>query len=296
MRFFKKCFLFMWTVSFIVAMFSADYKTINLPELILIIFVFSIPYLIILLKRKKKKKSAAALSDIKPIDNKQINNIPKSEPTGPQYIEDGNVIYRTDGKKITDAEVPYLMQPSYEKALNTERTSSNPKFHRTEREDELSYQFECTHGNKVCQLEDNFENLYRAAYQTDDISECIRLLEESALAFEKAKKFCYSKGKGGTIYFQDTWEYMHNSQNDCFSYLDNILNALEESKKKRDVVIPGVIDAIRNNDGILQKNIYTLLPEVSKSEIQAVIKELEANGTISRTKKSNSYELHLNGN
>jgi predicted transcriptional regulator len=279
----------MWTMCFVIVVYSSGLEAINLP----IVITFSIPYLIILWKRKKKE-SAAILSDDKPIDSKQIDNTPNPEPKEPQYIETGNMVYRTDGKPITDDEVPYLMQLSYEKSLNREKVSSNPKFHRTEREDELSYQFECTHGNKVCQLERNFENLYRAAYQTDDISECIRLLEESALAFEKAKKFCYSKGKGGTIYFQDMWEYMHNSQNDCFSYLDNILDALEELKRKRDIIIPSVLDAIRNNDGILQKNIYSYFPDIKKSEIQAIIKELETNGTITRTKKSNSYELHIN--
>ena len=280
MKYLKIYFLFMWTMCFIIAVYTSNIKTINLPAII----TFSIPYLIILWK-SKKNKSAAVLSD-----NKQIDNRTKSEPTGPQYIENDNVIYRTDGKKITDAEIPYLMQLGYEKA------STNPKFHRTEREDELSYQFECTHGNKACQLEEKFEDLYVSALKTKDLLERISLLQEAVVAFEKAKKFCYSKGKGGTIYFQDMWEYMQNSQNDCFSYLDNIINALEQAKRKRDVIIPSVLNAISENDGVLQKNIYSLLPDISKSEIQSIIRDLEGNGSIQRTKKSGSYELHIKGN
>ena len=290
MKYLKIYFLFMWTMTFIITALSIDYEKINLPASIYVIFFFSIPYLIILRKRKKNK-SATVLSD-----NKQIDNRPKPEPTGPQYIENGNMIYRTDGNKITDAEIPYLIQLGYEKALNAEKASTNPKLHRTEREDELSYQFECTHGNKACQLEERFEDLYVSALKTKDLSERISLLQEAVVAFEKAKKFCYSKGKGGTIYFQDMWEYMQNSQNDCFSYLDNIINALEQAKRKRDVIIPSVLNAISENDGVLQKNIYSLLPDISKSEIQSIIRVLEENGSIQRTKKSGSYELHIKGN
>lgn len=265
----------MWTVSFIVAMFSADYKTINLPELILIIFVFSIPYLIILLKRRKKKKSATVLSD----------NIPKSEPTGPQYIKDGNVIYRTDGKKITDAEVPYLMQLSYEKAL-VQSKQSKPV--RTAHEQQLAFNFDMNHFDKFSNYEYKLMDLEVDALNEKNLIKKIQLLEETIKTYEKAKNFCYSKGKGGTIYFQDEWE--------SSPFLSNILNELKEAKHQKDILIPEILNAIKETDGILQRNIYVLFPETSKSEIQAVIKELEANGTISRTKKSNSYELHLNGN
>jgi len=34
-----------------------------------------------------------------------------------EYVQDGNVIYRADGKKISDEEVPYLMQLGYEESL-----------------------------------------------------------------------------------------------------------------------------------------------------------------------------------
>lgn len=61
---------------------------------------------------------------------------------------------------------------------------------------------------------------------------------------------------------------------------------------KRDIVIPSIINTITVNDGILQKNIYKLLPDIDKPTIQQTIKELTIAGTISAIKKGNSYELH----
>lgn len=128
--------------------------------------------------------------------------------------------------------------------------------------------------------------------QKNNLTEKIFLLNESIKAFEKAKEFCYKKGKGGTIYFQDTWEYLHNSKKPCFSYLDNIKASLDKTIFKKNIVIPSIISTITDNDGILQKDIYKLLPDIDKQTIQQTIKELTAVGTISAIKKSNSYELH----
>lgn len=101
------------------------------------------------------------------------------------------------------------------------------------------------------------------------------------------------EGKGGTIYFQDMWEFMHNSNSSCYSYLDNLTKSLNETLLERDIIIPGILKAITEKDGILQKDIYKELPDISKSDIQRVLKKLEANEKISRLKKSNSYELHI---
>ena len=274
MKYIKIYFLFMWTMCFVIAVYSSDFK-INLPTVI----AFSIPYLIVLWKRKKKKP-AAVLSD-----NKQIDNRLKPEPTEPQYIETSNVIYRTDGNKITDAEIPYLMQLRNEKALSEEK-QSRPV--RTAHEQQLAFNFDMNHFDKFNNYEIKLMDLQTDALQEKNLTKKIQLLEETIKTYEKAKKFCYSKGKGGTIYFQDEWE--------SSPFLSNILNELKETKIKLDIVIPGIISTISNNDGILQRNIYSYFPDIKQSEIQAIIKELEANGTITRTKKSNSYELHINSN
>ena len=185
------------------------------------------------------------------------------------------------------------MQLGYSEALHAEAKLDNPIFHRTEREDELSFAFMMKYGRDLSVYTEQFENLYHAAYETNNLSKKIELLNHSLLAFEKAKKFAYSKGKGGTIYFQDMYEHMHNSRNNCFSYADIIQSSLDWVIQERDVIIPGILQIVNDNDGILQKNIYDKLPSISRSDIQREIRKLENEHILTRTKKSNSYELHI---
>ncbi|MEY8524538.1 MarR family winged helix-turn-helix transcriptional regulator [Lachnospiraceae bacterium 38-10] len=238
-------------------------------------------------RRKQIKKETSKNSPGVP-DSKIISQNPQN-----QYVQNGNVICRTDGKQISDKEIPYLMQIGYEQVLQAEKESPNPKFHRTTREEDLSFNFEMKYGHEISNLTDKFESLYRSAYKTNDFDEKIFLLNEAMSTFEKAKKFCYSKGKGGTIYFQDTWEYLHNSHNQCFSYLDNIQDALDDAIYLKDKAMPSIIDVIAKNDGMLQKNIYKMLPDIDRSTIQRTLKILETNNLIKRNKASNSYELHI---
>lgn len=58
---------------------------------------------------KKKAKNSDAICADKPQERDY------SKQT--EYVQDGNVIYRADGKKISDEEVPYLMQLGYEESL-----------------------------------------------------------------------------------------------------------------------------------------------------------------------------------
>lgn len=211
----------------------------------------------------------------------------------PQYIGTGSTISHVDNSPITDEEVSYLMQLGYSEALHAEAKLDNPIFHRTEREDELSFAFMMKYGRDLSVYTEQFENLYHAAYETNNLSKKIELLNHSLLAFERAKKFAYSKGKGGTIYFQDMYEHMHNSRNNCFSYADIIQSSLDWVIQERDVIIPGILQIVNDNDGILQKNIYDKLPSISRSDIQREIRKLENEHILTRTKKSNSYELHI---
>lgn len=223
-----------------------------------------------------------------PVKNTTI----EKETPSSQYIETESFIAHTDGLPIADEEIPYLMQLGYENAVQNENASNNPKFHRTEQEEELAFKFMQTHDREFSILVNQFENLYQSANQTNDSSQRIDLLNQALIAFEKAKKYAYSKGRGGTIYFQDMYEYLHNSNNSCFSYADIIQECINSEIQQRDT-ISKIIQIIQENDGILQKNIYTRLPSISKSSIQQMIRNLENKGIITRIKKSNSYELHI---
>lgn len=210
------------------------------------------------------------------------------------YIEDNDYgIRHADNSQITDEELPYLIRLGYEHALEYENSSSNPKFHRTAQEEELSFRFSIRYESEIHTLENNFETLYRDAAREQNIDEKILKLNEAIDAFEKAKRFCYSKGKGGTIYFQDMWEYLHNSRNSCFSYVDNINNSLNEAVIERDVIIPGILNAIYEKEFILQKDLYKMFPTIERRHLQYVVQRLEHDNCITKTKHGNSYELRI---
>nr|DAY65495.1 MAG TPA: hypothetical protein [Caudoviricetes sp.] len=208
-----------------------------------------------------------------------------------EYIELGNVIVRADGKEITDEEIPYLMQVGYERALEYEENSNNPKFHRTDQEEELSFDFEQQYEKEISLLEKQLLHSYSDAIDTCDYHESIQKLENTLEFFYNFKRFCYSKGKGGMLYFQNNWEYLHSSNNPCFSYDSEIKDALKERKKILYTVMPEIIDVISKNNGILQKNIYELLPNYEKDYIRMVLRDLRSMGKVNAEKKGNTYIL-----
>lgn len=99
--------------------------------------------------------------------------------------------------------------------------SYNPKFHRTEAEEELSFNFYMNYKNKIKEYKDKI-------YASID-NDYIKVTVESIKAFDELQQFCFSKGKGGRLYFEDMWLHCHNSRNPCFSYRDNLIKVLNNS-------------------------------------------------------------------
>lgn len=155
-------------------------------------------------------------------------------PTSHQYVTEGNVTFHTDGSPITDDEIPYLIELGRERARESERNSSNPKFHRTEIEKDLSFEFYEQYFDEASKAEATIYDRVQAASgayirwsktaSVEEIKQKIALLDEAITAYDDFKKFCYSKGDGGKIFFDDRWEYCHNSKNPCFSYIQSVLD------------------------------------------------------------------------
>ena len=97
--------------------------------------------------------------------------------------------------------------------------SYNPKFHRTESEKELDFNFFFKYKDEI----EKYEDLISAFIKSDFIEDTVK----SILALDDFKKFCFSKGKGGKLYFEDTWLNCHNSNNARFSYRDRIVENLD---------------------------------------------------------------------
>lgn len=93
------------------------------------------------------------------------------------YISDKDTICRTESKTIVDDEIPNLTESGYKQAVTYEQKSSNPKFHRTEREEDLEYNFISKYSEQVHLLEDKFEDAYRNADQLENLNSKIKQYE-----------------------------------------------------------------------------------------------------------------------
>lgn len=182
--------------------------------------------------------------------------------------------------------------PSAQPNFQTAEPTNNISLNRTDREEDLCVKFMMEHKAEIKIHTDNFEDCYRMAHETDDLNQKISLLEKTITEFEKSKKWFYTT-KGGTIYFQDFYEHLHNTQSPDFSYIDIVQESLDYFKRMRDYVIPHLMHILSSQESIMQKDIYKLLPDVSREDIQAIIKELEYEDKVSRVRKGNSYLITL---
>ena len=159
-------------------------------------------------------------------------------------------------------------------------------------DEELMLQFSQKYETELNQVIDNFEVPYLKMNDVDDYDEKLALLNIARKEYFKAKEFCYSKGRGGKLYFRDMYERLHNSKNTCFSYEDMINNSIKgiiETKKIREQLL----NLIKENDGILQRDIYSLLPSFEKDNILRCLRALVVENIVYKVKVSNTNELHL---
>lgn len=181
--------------------------------------------------------------------------------------------------------------------LELYNNSPNPKFHRSEREEKLKHDFFCKYyqqNSKLDSLEDRLLELRSIAMKEKNRDEKIIKLNESLECYDKIRKFCDSEGEGGKLYFEDMWEHCHNSSDPDFSYGNTMIELRNELINERELYIPQILNIISNNASILQKDLYVLVPSIKKYTVQKLLRELEHESKIIRTKKNGSYTLKIN--
>lgn len=234
---------------------------------------------------KKKKKSLSfkltTSEEINGITQEKHTIAPSDTPNEQRYK---NYITRLErGERLEGKEWQDYNDLALDEVNKEKQKSNNPKFHRTKQEEELKSQFRRTHRSLI----HDFEQLM-SPIKNQSLCE----LNEQIEAFDKYKKLFYDHGAGGRLYFQDTWEHCHNSKNECFSWRENLLKSYN-IQKQRERLYQAIPHAIMDNESLLQKDIYKLLPEFDKGTIQSVIRELEKNNIIFREKSKGSYILSL---
>lgn len=104
------------------------------------------------------------------------------------------------------------IKDSYKNALLAEQNSTNPKFHRTSHQKELSFKFKEEHKIKIEEMENKIYDLDELIVEIKKSSKSknkyskettMHICEEEIKAYNELKDFCYKHGEGGMIYFQD---------------------------------------------------------------------------------------------
>jgi len=210
------------------------------------------------------------------------------------YIHDENdkCIGRADGQLLNEADCAYMVHVGYEQAKKSEQQTSNPKFHRTEAEKELEFRFADKYGLKSQKICDVFCDLNHQAYLTDNLDEKLNLLQQCIKAFDVAKAWHYNGSRGAKLWFQDNWEFCHNSQNACFSWIDSVYRYKEQTLKIRDVILPWILE--NSEIGFLQTEIYKVFPEEDKATLRNLIAKLVERDCVQKTKKGSSYFICKN--
>lgn len=304
----------LWTLISISAILTnvSHYRIADLVVVIIVAMVPNVGFAAILFSKSKKSKSSSKKQASKqkpqktsqrdPIIKVSTSYIPDDFPKYPNedtdipanaYIYDtkGKILRRADGQPFNDADAAYLMRYDYSRVVEAQKKSQNPIYHRTEREEELSYQFGSKHGSKSQKICDVFLKLEREADRANDINEKIRLTQAAIDAFYKAKEWHYKFSKGAMLHFQDYWECLHNSRRECYSWVEDKEEYLEELINKRDVIVPWILENATN--GFTQTQIYKEFPDEIQSELRRIIQELADNGKVTKTKKGNTYFIEL---
>lgn len=188
--------------------------------------------------------------------------------------------------------------------VNAHNSNVDASFYRSENDEELATDFFIRNKSKINDYESRLYDTTGNVY-SGTIEEQIENCEKAVNIWNEYRNWCY-KTKGGTIHFQDRWERCHNSRNSSFSYIDDIKEHLYNLKNGIDdtclfyevsvEIAQKLENVIRNNPGILQKDIYEILETDNKQELMNYINYLESEEQIIRIKKGNTYELMWNDN
>lgn len=180
--------------------------------------------------------------------------------------------------------------------------SKNPKFHRSAQEKELSTHFHLDNHSTIEAYENQIYNDGKPFNNDLGVLDCITACNSSLSAYNSLKQLCY-RSEGGKIYFQDRWEYCHNSKTECFAWSDSLQERLEYLNRNKSLLLDkerklpdlssDLLDYLKTHKDVIQKDIYADFNPLLKSAIQQQIREFEKSKIITRTKYKNSYKIEV---
>ncbi|SHI37407.1 hypothetical protein SAMN02745941_03699 [Clostridium intestinale DSM 6191] len=153
--------------------------------------------------------------------------------------------------------------------------------------------------------EDSIVNFRNNARESRNIDEKIEFYKKTIDSYYDFKEFCISKGSRGKKYFSIRWQHRRNSKSPDFDYIDIVKQELDHillnyenlkfqyefEKNAKEILL----DFIKKNPGIIQKDIYSFFDVRLKSIIQYTLFLLDKESKVERIRKGTSYILNTKG-
>lgn len=236
-----------------------------------------------------------------------FDTVEQSSSITPDFVSNHGMVCRPDNCETTDADISYLYETNYERAQNYHATSPNPKFHRSDWERAKLLEYYSMNAEYINKLECDI--WLPGLYTFDSIDDAIEHVQHALISAQELKEYC-SKTQIGRLYFEDEWLHAHNSENPDFSFIDKIKERyfdlttnyeqrkhdFELHKKRqlfRKTSEQDIMCVIRNNPGLLQKDIYGFFDSDLKPTVKSTINHLVSSGKVHRIKKGNTFILSL---
>ena len=171
------------------------------------------------------------------------------------------------------------MNKGLENALERERqrkemTGITPK------DEDAAFEFSEEHDGKITALGDCFRRFYRS-----------KDYENALITLDILKEYCLKHGRGGYVYYMQTYEWLHNKHNPCFSYRDLIDEAINHEKRHEEMTIE-IIQLVKDRGSILQRDLWGLFP-AHEAIAKNIVKKFVTEGKLVKEKQGNSYILTL---
>jgi len=202
----------------------------------------------------------------------------------------------TDNKEVPDKDIEFLQQVDYENAIEKDKHRKE-MLGITEEDEELAsdFHFDDDHFSALEKLDADFNQKYDHGDWEDAIK-----------ALDALRAYCLKYGRGGFVHYMQSYEWLHNSKNPCFSYreiiADNIQigwkpspkkteeEILKEEQRYQEILfkIPSILS--ESKGGIIQKDLYKQFSDEKDIAVRAV-QELHKQGIIQKEKMGNSFLL-----
>ncbi len=138
---------------------------------------------------------------------------------------------------------------------------------------------------------------YTVAERASNLDLRIERLQRYLDLFDESRDVCRLRGRDFENWFEETYNSQHDYRRHVGEFLDECIvqkNIAENGgNTSLDNLCDVIINTIREEDGILQRELGKRFDLSIREQVRALLYKLDQIGAIKRVKSGSSYELHL---